>query len=192
MLITFCMTTVNANNSNEAELFVENFTNNIFKTITDTNISNEEVAVLLSSEIKQNIDFNYICKFIIGRYWRNADSNFKSSFRELYESFLINTYAPQFKGYNGESYKIIKTKEIRPNRFSTNIVFITEHKTQLNVIIYFIRNKQNQFKIVDITGEGISLIASQREEFGSIISNYGLDYFLTSFKDRVTKLQNNS
>ena len=87
--------------------------------------------------------------------------------------------------YSGEVFKIIKTEEIRTNRFSSQIVFITNDKTQINLNIYFIKNDKNQFKIVDVTGEGISIIASQREEFNSIISTYGLDYFLESFQEKI-------
>ncbi|MBT4922053.1 MAG: ABC transporter substrate-binding protein [Rickettsiales bacterium] len=189
-LILLCTTVAKANN--DAELYIKNFTNDIFNIITDNQANSEDITPILSDEIKKNIDLRYICKFVIGRYWQQSDSNFKETFSSLYERFLIRTYAPQFKGYNGENYKIVRTTELRPNRYSSHILFFTQDKTQLNIVIYFVRNQQQQFKIVDVTGEGISLIASQREEFSSIISNYGLDYFLKSFQDRVKNLENNT
>ena len=175
--------------SSQAEIFIENFTQTIFKIISDKEASNEKVLTSLTLEIKKNIDLEYICNFVIGRKWKNASPEFQQRFFKLYENYIIGLYAPQFKGYNGESYKIIKTEEIRKNRFSSHLVFILQNKTHLNITIYFIRNKNNEFKIVDVTGEGISLIASQREEFSATINMYGLEYFIESFQEKVQRNQ---
>jgi len=175
--------------SSQAELFIEDFTQTIFKIISDKDASNEKVLTSLTSEIKKNIGLEYICNFVIGRKWKNTSPEFQQKFSKLYESYLIGLYAPQFKSYNGENYKIIKTEEIRKNRFSSHLVFIFQNKTQLNITIYFIRDKNNEFKIVDVTGEGISLLASQREEFSATINMYGLDYFIESFQEKVKRNQ---
>jgi len=175
--------------SSRGEIFIANFTKTIFNIISDKEASHDKILISLTSEIKKNIDLEYICNFVIGRKWNSASPEFQQRFMKLYESYIIGLYAPQFQGYNGESYKIIKTEEVRTNRFSSQLVFILQNKTQLNITIYFIRYKNNEFKIVDVTGEGISLLASQREEFSSIINMYGLDYFIEAFQEKVKQNQ---
>ena len=185
IILSFSTSFADNKQNDKASLFIENFTHQIFDIMTNENSSHAEIIAALSYEIKQNIDLGYICNFVIGRKWKTANPEFKKKFYELYEKYLISLYAPQFKGYGGETYKIIKTEEIRENRFSSQIVFISKDKTQINLNVYFIRNDKNEFKIVDVTGEGISIIASQREEFNSVISMYGLDYFLESFQEKI-------
>ncbi|MBL6785327.1 MAG: ABC transporter substrate-binding protein [Rickettsiales bacterium] len=172
-----------------AESFIENFSNNLFTIVKNEEISNQKKSQLLVHEIENSIDANYICKFVIGRDWRKASKKFQTNFCDLYKTFLIQTYSPQFKGYNGETYKIIKTEEMRKNRFKSIINLITNDNSIIEVTIYFIFNRDNQYKIVDVTAEGISFIATQRTELKSIIENQGFDSLLEILEEKVENLK---
>ena len=45
---------------------------------------------------------------------------------------------------------------MRKNRFKSIINLITNDNSIIEVTIYFILNRDNQYKIVDVTAEGIS------------------------------------
>jgi ABC-type transporter MlaC component len=42
--------------------------------------------------------------------------------------------------------------------------------------------------LVDVVGEGISMIATQRSDFGGLLSRKGVDYFNEKLEKKVNKL----
>lgn len=174
------------NNNLEAELYIKNTTDEIFQIITQKK-QIEDIRIELSNYIRKNIDIKWIAKFTLGKNWRRINKKQRQRFIILFEKYLINNYTPKFTGYNGETYKINNVKEITSGKYIANITLTLKNNTAIAIEIFFIKNNNNQFKIVDISGEGISFAATQRAEFSSLISTHGTKDFLDILEKKVNK-----
>jgi phospholipid transport system substrate-binding protein len=172
-----------------AEKFTKSFTNKTLSILDDKNLKLEKQTEKLTSFIKENININWMSKFVLGRHWKEASSKQHSVFTELLEQYLTLSYAPKFKGYNGEEFQIISTKELRPNKQYVSEISLTLASGTPLKIELFILQDSNSYKIVDIAGEGISLAATQKAEFSSIIKANGITKFLEILKDKVKALE---
>lgn len=139
--------------------------------------------------VRDNIDINFISQFVLGKHWRSVTPEQKEEFSKLYEDYLILTYAPKFEGYNNEKYEIITTEEISKNKYISKVDLILSEDSVVQLEIFFIENDNAVFKIVDISGEGISFASTQRSEFSSVISTRGMDVFLKKLKQKVDRLK---
>ena len=172
-----------------AEQYIDKVTNDIF-TIVKQKKDIIYIREELSIYIKQNIDIKWIARFVLGKNWRRITNEQKTKFIYLFEQYLINNYTPKFTGYNNEKYEIKETKEISPNKYITDITLQLSNKTEITVAIFFIKNNINHFKMVDISGEGISFAATQRSEFNALISTHGINKFFTILEEKVTNHSN--
>jgi phospholipid transport system substrate-binding protein len=174
-------------NNLAAELYIKNTTDEIFK-IAAQKKSLEEVRIELSNYIRNNIDIKWVAKFTLGKNWRRINKSQRKKFITLFEQYLINNYTPKFTGYNGETYIINNVKSISKNKYISNISLTLNNNISIKIEIFFIKDIDNNFKIVDISGEGISFAATQRAEFSSLISTHGIKEFLVILEKKVNNL----
>ena len=189
LLLLFILTPAQAE-INDVDKFVEKFTNKIFNIIKKEKTI-AEIRAELVEEISDNIDIEITSKFVLGKYWKNMTIEQQESFKELFKEYLIFNYAPKFQGFNDESFEIIETKMLAPQKYSSKINIILSDKTTFSVVMYLIE-KDRKFKIVDIAGEGISFSATQRTEFNALINKNGIDKFLQILAQKIQNLKANS
>ena len=172
-----------------ANKFTIDATENLFH-IAKNNDSVEVARNKIVDYIRGNINIKWIAKFTLGKNWRKADLTQKERYTKLLEEYLILTYSPKFQGYGGETYKIKDTKEIAPNKYISHLSLYLKSGVTLDLEI-FLLEKENFYKIVDVSGEGISFAATQRTEFSSLIASNGMDKFLDILGDKVKQLASN-
>lgn len=197
IFITFLFTILsfsicNAENKSEileAKKFIENLGNSVIQISQNSKLSGDEKSNKIISLIDNSIDSSWISRFVLGVHYNNINEVQKEKFKDLYRQFMVNTYGPKFKNYQGTDF--IVNDISKQNRFYlVKTDFITK-KTEPAISIDFrVRKLNNNFVVLDFIAEGISLIETQRSEFGSTISKNGMDKFLEDLNLRVSKLKN--
>ena len=148
----------------------------------------DELATIVDS----NIDINWISKFVLGRHYRIATIQQKEQFKKLYHQFIINSYIPKFIDYNNTKFTIIGVSN-NGNYHTVKCIFNFIDKPEVSLDFRVRKAKNNappKFLVFDFLAEKISLIETQRSEFGSVISQKGLDAFLVDFKEKVEEIKN--
>ncbi|MFT6331835.1 MAG: phospholipid transport system substrate-binding protein [Lentimonas sp.] len=181
-----------------SELEVKNFINDLGNNIID--VANDEKLTLdnkrdqLTEIIDGVIDADWISKFVLGKNFRRATTEQKEEFRVLYREFMINNYSPKFTGYNGEKFTIDAIIS-NGNYFTVKCLFILKDDAPSISLDFRVRENtkntnSNKFLVFDIIAEGISLIETQRSEFGSVISRDGMEKFLKDLRIKNQNLKN--
>ena len=182
-----------ANEAKDVELFVNNFSNQIITVADDKKLNIDQKRDQVIKIIDGVIDSGWIAKFVLGKNYRQASDEQKDLFKALYRDFVINTYGPKFNGYNGEKFSITSITN-DTNYYIAKCIFHSKATTPINIDFRIRKNNDIKisklnFLIFDIVVEGISLIETQRSEFGAVINKDGLDKFLIDLKDRNEKLK---
>ena len=124
------------------------------------------------------VDVEWVAKFVLGKYWREASDEQKKSYVENYRAFVLKHYASKLTDYSDQQYEI---QSARPEGDEGEFLVSMEimNPDEPNVILnYRLREVDGALKIYDIIVEGVSMITTQRSEFGSVISRKGLDYLI--------------
>ena len=100
----------------------------------------------------------------------------RATYLALYRSFVLDTYTSRLDGYSGQTFKVLKALPInaKDTLVSTEVTSGKSGSSSIRVD-YRVRSRNGTLKIVDVVVEGISLIATQRSEFASVISRDGFD-----------------
>lgn len=181
-----------ANDAKDVEQFINKLGKNIIEIADDEKLNVVQKRDKLVNLVDSVIDSKWISKFVLGKYYRRANDSQKEKFKQLYREFMIHTYSPKFTGYNGEKFEVINIIN-QSNYYTAKCLFYP--KDDSPAINLNFRVKKNtysadpKFLVFDIIAEGVSLIETQRSEFGSVISREGMDKFLKDLQERIKNLK---
>jgi phospholipid transport system substrate-binding protein len=122
------------------------------------------------------IDYDRLARLVLGQHWRTATPEQRQRFIEEFRSYLVRTYATTMLEYMDSKF------EFKPTRFSPDdrqVVVRTETIPQngrppfpVNYVLYL---ANGQWKGMDVTIDGVSVVATLRNVIGSEISGKSLD-----------------
>lgn len=162
-----------------------------------TQVSSQTVSILKSGSNKTqkqaalsqifatNVDFPWVARFVMGRYWRDANDAQKSEYVQQYQRFLVRHYSMLFSEYDGGSFTITGARDEGDDEFSIGMHVRAGAESAEPVIIdYKVRMVDGTFKIFDVVIEGVSMLTTQRSEFSSVIAANNIDYLIQMLKKK--------
>jgi phospholipid transport system substrate-binding protein len=172
--------------------FIDSVSKSTISVISNDALSDKQKEDKLDDLFKKSVDVQWIGRFVVGKYWRGLTNEQKADYMELYSEYLVNSYVPNFKKYNQDQLEIVAVKPGDTNEFLVDTFILRENDQHIRVS-YNVRfaPEKNQYMVFDIIAEGVSLIVTQRSEFGSILQNNGIEYLNNQLEEKL-KLANNS
>ena len=191
---TFLMSfTFNANaqvNAEKAEDFIKSTTAKGVEDIINANVSDEEKDKRFYDLLNNALDMDFIGQFVLGRNWRTATPTQRADFIKVYRDLNIKTWSKRFNEFKGKNFVF---KGTAPSTSKGQVFVDTEVPMDQGApakVLWRVKEKGNDYKIVDIVIEGVSLAQASRSEYTSFIKNNpgGLDALIKDLSDRLNKL----
>jgi phospholipid transport system substrate-binding protein len=168
-----------AASSTEASAYIQNLGDSALQIISNKKSSREQKQAALEKIFAGNVDFPWVGRFVLGRYWREASEAQKARYQEHYKKFLILHYTSRFSDYTGGTFKVTSVRDDGDNEYTVGMQLHADDASSDPVFIeYRVRKEEKSFKIFDVIVEGVSMLTTQRSEFASVITNKGLDYLI--------------
>jgi len=120
----------------------------------------------------EDFDGAGIARFVLGSYWRSISEQEQREFVKLFEDYVVYVYTARLATFGGGTFKI------RGSRSDGDAVIvsgdsISPGSTAAVRIDWRLVNNNGAYKINDVIVEGISMTATQRSEFASILQRNG-------------------
>ena len=166
--------------------YVIEITKNAINTLTDESIDQKKKETKFGELFDKNFDIPSISRFVLGKYWKQASLDQKKNFIKAFRNYVVKTYSSRFNEYSGEQLKLINFEnESNPKIFIVHTALEREDAPPI-IVDWRIGKKKNNFVILDIIIEGISLAITQRSEFVSVIDqNEGsIDQLILLLKEK--------
>jgi phospholipid transport system substrate-binding protein len=174
LLLITCNAPIAAASDKELGDYVNGLLQNFFTIAKDANLSEDNKVEKVRSLLSQNLDFDWMAKFTLGRYRRGMPEAQIEDFAQVYKRYLLTTYGNAVRQYKGENVENKAVQTIGENEFVVKTSIIKANQEPLNVD-YLVRQTGKDYRVFDVVTEGISLINSQQSEFASVIGSSGLD-----------------
>jgi phospholipid transport system substrate-binding protein len=159
--------------TNDPSSFVSDLVGTAMQSLSNKKLSDEQREKEFRALLDAKFDMPRISRFVLGRYWTTAADQDKQNFQKLFEDYVVRAYAARFTEYSGEEVKVLGA---RPESETVTLVtsqFLRPNGQPPAKVDWRVRKQDNDFKIVDIDVEGVSMLVTQREEFGSVIQRSG-------------------
>jgi phospholipid transport system substrate-binding protein len=143
-----------------------------------TRVNNFEVL------LAEGFDINTISRFILGRYWRGATAEEREEFIKVFSRVLAERYAPIFEGADRSRFSVGDAQPIKgkDNLYMVDAKVISDDGTPI-MLRWRIAQRSAGYQILDVMVEGVSMVITLRDEYGSVIRQEGV----TGLIDRLRK-----
>lgn len=123
--------------------------------------------------LDNSFDLDTIGRFALGRYWNTATPAQQKDYLTQFRRMVVDVYAARFGDYKGQQFQ---AKSFSPiNQTDTKVTsFIVPANGGENIQVdWRVRYKNGGYKIVDVIVSGVSMSATQRADFASVIQRGG-------------------
>ena len=157
-----------------AEKFIVSLTDQGIGFLSDSSISTEKQKAAFRKLLNKNFDMNTIARFSLGRHWRTASKPQRDEYLKLFKAMIIDVYSERFKDYEGQ---VINVKGSRKEGAKDILVLSTlQQDSGPDVKVdWRVRNRNGQYKVIDVIVEGVSMALTQRSDFSSVVQRGGGD-----------------
>ncbi len=171
----------------KAEAFVKEVTTEGIEQIINANIPQAEKDARFAKLFNKALDLDFIGQFVLGRNWRTATPSQRAEFIKVYRQLNISTWSKRFDEFKGREFIF---KGTSPSN-SAGQVFVNSvlpmDQGEPAKVVWRVREKGGQYKIVDIIIENVSLAITARNEYTAFIKNNpgGVDALIANLKSKI-------
>lgn len=172
---------------NEAEKFVKNITQQGIEELINSNVNTEEKQARFTKLFNDDLDLDFIGKFVLGRYWKTATPAQRSEFINVYRKLNIQTWSARFDEFKGKHFEFTGVEDSK----SADQVFVNTQVPMEQgapaIVKWRVKETNGKMKVVDIVIENVSLAQTARSEYTAFIKNSpkGIDGLIDNLKSRI-------
>lgn len=155
---------------------LETTANQIIQTLkqnqTSLKSNHKIVYQAITHYLLPHVDVTGMSRSVLGRAaWNKATSAEKQAFTVEFTQLVVRTYATPLAGYSGETVAFQPLRGGLDGRFIRVNSVISRPNGQRIPLSYNLVAKNGQWKIYDLSVEGVSLLQSFRSQFGEMLQN---------------------
>jgi phospholipid transport system substrate-binding protein len=142
--------------------------------IVDKNEAPDQREAKFRSLLQDGFDIPRISRFVLGRYWNAATDDQRKQFSQLFEDWIVRTYSARFTQYSGEKIQVIGTRSEGPTTTVVTSQFVSPNGGPPAKVEWVVRKSgDNDFNVVDVSVEGVSMALTQRDEIAAVADRNG-------------------
>ena len=144
----------------------------------------------LKALVREGFDLHLIGRFVLGRFWRQADREQRAQFQDLFAEHLVNSYARQLDRYRAETLTVVDNRPVG----TKDMLVETRVESPEGPLVtgWRVRGGAGRHRIVDVTVNGISLVLTERQEVVSAARMLGLEGLLAAMRAKTQNRANRS
>lgn len=144
----------------------------------------KKIVALTEEKIVPHFNFERMSQQVLGRNWRKANDDQQGKFVAEFKNLLVRTYATALSKYRNQT---IDFKPLRAQPADTRVKVKTEiiqSGSQPVKVDYSLEKAGDEWKVVDVEIEGVSIVTSYRGQFDEAIKQGGMDSLIQKLVDK--------
>lgn len=130
----------------------------------------------VENNLLPNVDVVGMSRSVLGRQaWNKASAAEKARFSTAFTNLVIRTYSSPLAEYSDETVQFLPIRGSLSGRFIRVNSVIVRSSGQNIPLSYSLVAKNGQWKIYDLSVEGVSLLQSFRSQFAAALKNSNIN-----------------
>lgn len=135
-----------------------------------------------------NVDVAGMSRSVLGREaWTKASPSERAQFSQAFTKLVIRTYASPLAQYTDETVKFLPLRGSAEGRFVRVNSIILRSQGQNIPLSYSLVSKNGQWKVYDMSVEGVSLLQSFRSQFAQVLQNSNINEVIKQMQQKQAK-----
>jgi len=156
--------------------------------LRDPSLSADQKRVKVQQIAYDNMNFEVMGRLSLGRYYRQLTDAQKTQYQQEFKQLVTNTYGHTTDDYTDEDVKVTSDRQESDGDFTvqSHITGTKNGKAGQDIanVDYRLRKTDNQWKVIDFTIDGVSIVSNYRSQFQDIMNNGGIDQLLKMLHDK--------
>ena len=151
--------------------------------------SPEKINQAIDELILPYVDFEKTTRLAVGRYWRQATPEQRSSLVKEFRNMLVRTYGGSVSAITPQARVDMRPFRAEPN--ATDVVVrttVTDGQRDPIPVDYRLEKSAQGWKIYDLNVMGVWFIQNYRDQFASIGSQGGVDAIIKALQTNNQKM----
>lgn len=153
----------------------------------------KHLETIVEQEMLPYVDYKYAAYKVIGQHLSKTTKQQRTRFVAAFKVYLLATYAQALTNYDDQVVKVEPSKKIKNNeKFVTVKVLITSPDNKNIQLQFQTRKLKNgvEWRVYDMTAEGVSLLSTKKSELGGLIRTQGIDAVSVLLENKAKTLEN--
>lgn len=132
-----------------------------------------------------HVDVNGMARSVLGRQaWMKATPHERDEFKQVFTQLVIRTYATPLAGYTSETVRFMPIRSSLENQFvRVNSVIVRPNGRDI-ALSYSLIAQNGQWKVYDLSVEGVSLLQSFRSQFEQVLQKSTMQELIQEMRQR--------
>tara|TARA_B100001996_G_scaffold175628_1_gene134111 strand:- start:1405 stop:2025 length:621 start_codon:yes stop_codon:yes gene_type:complete len=149
----------------------------------------EKIYDMVNQLIIPRFDFVSMSKWVLGKHWKQASEEQRSKFIIQFKELLVRTYARALLEYSGQEIKYFPVEQNPESNLAVVRTELTSKSSAQLPILYRMHQKNEEWKVVDVSVDGVSLVTTYRGSFATQIKKNGFDSLLNELSKKNARLE---
>ncbi|MEK6550007.1 MAG: ABC transporter substrate-binding protein [Pseudomonadota bacterium] len=141
-----------------------------------------KLYAMVDQHVLPHFDFRKMSALVLGSNWREADGAQRDRFTSEFRQLLVRTYATALLKYNDEKVVMLPYRAALPDDRTVTVKTEVRRAGQAPIPINydFYLNRDGQWKVYDVSIEGVSIVTSYTNTYAERIRRDGLEKLIAS------------
>jgi phospholipid transport system substrate-binding protein len=166
--------------------FVEKFSNEVLAEIKarkqELLADPKKLDALIDQKVMPNVNFRKMTQLVVGRPWREATPEQREQITKEFRTLLVKTYSGALAQVGDQTLQVDRLRA-RPE--DTDVI-VNSRVIQKGAppvdLAYRVEKKDGKWLIYDLSVLGLWLVDSYKAQFGTVLSNSGVDGLIQTLK----------
>ncbi len=156
--------------------------------LTDKALDSDTKVDKLAGQLDSCCMFETTSKLVLARNWKSFSPAQQTEFVDLFKRYLIATYGKNVDSYAGETVEIIGGREETRGDYTVQTRIDRGGGDKDLLVDYRLRKDDgDKWRIIDVIGEGISLVANLRSQLQEVMSSGGPEKVLDTLRKKAAE-----
>jgi phospholipid transport system substrate-binding protein len=144
----------------------------------------ERLHRLVNESVLPYFDFYRMSQWVLGSHWKEASEEQQQRFIEKFKELLVNTYATALLEYTDQKVEYLPAEGAPGDWKAVITTRLKKGGSTTTSIAYKMHNKDKDWKVYDVTVDGVSLIKTYRSSFDSKVKESGIEGLISSLVEK--------
>jgi phospholipid transport system substrate-binding protein len=154
--------------------------------LADDSLSKAQKTSQLTTLLDGVSDFETSSKLVLARAWNDFSPEQRTEFQQLLRDYLIARYRDRVDDYAGQTVEVTGGREEARGDYTVHTKLKSPKGGDPILVDYRLRkNPAGEWRIIDVIGEGLSIVSNLRSQFQSMLARGGPDKLIRSLRDKI-------
>jgi phospholipid transport system substrate-binding protein len=142
---------------------------------------------VLAPLVVRALDLEFILEGAVGAAWTALPLDQQRALRSAFQRYTIAKYVANFEDFSGDRFELLPPAADGDRVVRVKIV-PGSPRDQAHTLGYLMRQNAGEWKAVDVTADGISVVAVQQAEFRAVMAMGGIAHLLARLQQKASEL----